>query len=357
MTQTMNQSNYSTTNPYGAVVPAAYNAHQALNQYNLQKKQHTDYLGNLKGDVLLGGGLNAAIAGFSKMPINTNSMRFSEKALARSRFIGTNLASGALAAVPQSFVNSATSEMSNSLANYYAKKDKKPSLLHAGLIAAPAIGGGVYSLGAIMHSMDKGSDLFKAKSLKEAGKHMLSAMNPVAHVKRGIGETKTAFKDLFSLGKVGFGKRGLAALNILGLGIGAAIPLYNYFKRNKEEQQRKRSALMQTLPYTDDIVNALGAGGSQRLIKKASLQKEALYVPVLSPLVRAGKHAKKLSELSAAMKEGVEVNDSLHNHIKEVHKNLANAAYDVGGLALLGGAGYLGYKKYKQSTNPYFYQQ
>lgn len=342
---------YNNTNITG-IAPVTYNSARAFNQLKEQQPKRNklqQYTDNMKGDSLIGGGMNAAIAAFQKAD-KTPLLKSTSQWVLRPAHIGAQFGAGALAAIPQSVVNTATQNVSNRLSNYYANKDSKPSLLHAGMIAAPAVLGGMYSIGAIMHGIDQGTKAFKAKTWSEAGKHLLNAANPIEHIRRAGSETKNAFRDLFTTKKIGFGKRGLAALNIAGLAIGAAIPLINYFKKNKEKREQEKNLAMKVLPYSDDFVNALGAGATQRIVKQASLNKEAIYVPVITPLIRSREAALRMSNLRKELDSGKYIGSELDRASKEVSKNLKNAGYDAMGLGLVGGGYYL-YNKHKSKDN------
>ena len=164
----------------------------------------------------LNGVVNGGIAAFNKAD-KINGIRTTSRWALRPAAVGTNVLTGGLAAVPAHYVNKATNSMSSALANYYGDKDQKATAYHTALVGVPAALGGIYTLGTITHSLDKTKDMLKSKSLKEAGKHLVSAINPVKHVERGFKETGGALRDLATLKKIGLGKRGFAALNVLRL--------------------------------------------------------------------------------------------------------------------------------------------
>lgn len=326
--------------------PNAINQNQN-NQMPLQP-QKPSMLSDIGIDALMSGGMNGGVAAFTKAdPVNY--LKTKNQFLLRPMNMGAGFATGAAAAVPTYFVNKATTSMSNGLANYYSREDDKPSLYHAALIAAPAAAGGMYGLGAITHSIDKGKDLVNSKSFKEAGKHLLDAANPIKHINRGAKEIRNSFFDLFSREKVGLGKRTFGALNLAFLAASAAPALYSYLTKNRAKDEKSRK--QQLLGYVDDVGNALSTTTAspvgQHLIKKA------VYVPLVTPLLRAKEGLSELASAQKKLSQGeLMANDLRKAHLK-IKKGLKGAGYDGLGLATIG-AGAYGMHLYNKSKEKYF---
>ena len=325
------------TNPNQAIynTPVSNNIPPAVQPPAAQPVSKPSMAADMGFDALMSGGMNAGVAAITKAP-ESNLIKSTSQFALRPMNMGAGLATGALSSVPTYFVNKATTSMSNGLANYYSREDNKPSLYHAALIAAPAAAGGMYGLGAITHSLDKGKDILKSKSFKEAGKHLLDSANPIKHINRGAKEIKNSFLDLFSREKVGLGKRTFGAMNLAFLAASAAPALYSYLTKNRAEDKKSRKE--QALGYVDDIGNALSTTTAspvgQHLIKRA------VYIPVVTPLLRA---KEGLSELATAQKK-LSQGELMANELKNVHtklkKGFKSAGYDGLGLATLGGIGY-----------------
>lgn len=318
-----------------------------LPQQNNQQPQNGSIFSGIKSDAMVGGGINGVISAFQKP---TGEVLKDSPKLARLATVGANIATGGLAAIPSSVVNAAGSKMSNALADHYASTDKHFNTTHAALIAVPATAAGVYGLGAIMHGLQKGKDIMNSKSKKEAGKHLLDALNPVKHVKSGISETKTAFKDLFSLTKKGLGKRGLGALNLLGIAATAIPAVYSYYHKEKS----KENPALHNLGYADDIINAAGAAASETA--GAAMVKSAAYFPVITPLLRHREAVGEMSRLIEEEKNGFRVGKSMEEVQKKAKKHLANVGYDLAGLGVVGAGGAFAWKKHQENkTNPFGY--
>ena len=323
-----------------------------LQNPQLQSSSALNELKTLGTSVALGGGLNSGIAVFQKAPSLAANPNIKSQFLLRPAHIGAQFATGALSSIPAYFVNKATNSMSTGLANYYSQKDNSPNLYHAGLIAAPAAFGGMYSLGAITHSLKKGKDLMKSKSLKELGGHMLEAANPVQHIKSGWGELKQAVKYLSGREKAGIGTKLSAGANLLFLAAGAAPALYSYFtKRYKED--KKPSPKQQALGYVDDVGNAISAATAT-----PTMPKVAAYIPIMTPVLDLKKGLTELSKSKELLEKGELTTKRLGEIHKGIDKNRKRIGYDALGLATLGGAGYgaYKYKKYKESSPFYRYQ-
>ena len=317
------------------------------NQMPLQP-QKPSMLSNIGFDALMGGGMNGGVAAFTKAdPVHY--LKTTNQFVLRPLNMGAGFATGAISAVPTYFVNKATTSMSNGLANYYSREDNKPSLYHAALIAAPAAVGGIYGLGAITHSIDKGKDLLQSKSFKEAGKHLLDAANPVKHINRGAKEIKNSFLDLFAREKVGPAKRVFGALNLAFLAASAAPALYSYLTKNRAKD--KKSKKQQLLGYADDIGNALSTTTASPVGQQ--FVKRAAYIPILSPLLKAREGMSELAAVQKKLKNGELVANDLEKAQKKIKKGLSGAGYDGLGLATIG-AGAYGLHKYRQSREKYF---
>lgn len=326
----------------------AFQAHQALQgeqEYKSLSNKSKDQGPSLASDVGINAGISGGVALFQK-PKHSQLLNRAGKIKLKSLNVGGALAGGLAAGIPMHYVNKYTSDASSKLSDYYSKKDKDPSYLHAGLIAAPAVAGGVYTLGAITHSMDAGKNVLKAKSWGDAGRTILHTANPIEHVKRGITETKNAFKDVFTRRKVGGGTRGMGLLNLVGIAASAIPSVYSYFKNR--EQDHNHDQTLHNLGYIDDVANAASAATAK------PLPKIAAYMPVITPLLRMRDGAQNIKKAKDAMMKGESVVDNLEEGQKTLEKGIEGIKTDLTGLAVIG-SGIYGYKRYKEreANNPY----
>ena len=328
----------------------AFQAHQAfqgeqeyksLNNKNNNKPEEP----SLGSDLAINAGINGGV-GLMQKTKHSNLLSRAGKIKLKSLNVGGAVTGGLAAGVPMHYVNKYTSDASSKLSDYYSKKDKKPNYLHAGLIAAPAVAGGVYTLGAITHSMDAGKNVLNSKNWKDAGKVLLDSANPIKHVKRGVIETKKAFTDLLTRRKVGGYTRGMGLLNLVGIGASAIPAVYSYFKNRK--QDHKHDQTLHNLGYVDDVANAATAATAK------PLPKFATYIPVMTPLLRIRDGAQSIKKAREAMLKGESVADSLEEGHKTLGKGIEGLKTDLAGLTVVG-AGAYGYKRYKdkQANNPY----
>lgn len=326
----------------------AFQAHQAFQgeqQYKQLKQNKKPEGPSLGSDLAFNAAINGGVGAFQKVN-HSNLLSRAGKIKLKSLNVGGAVAGGLAAGVPMHYVNKYTSEASSKLSDYYAKKDNNVNYLHAGLIAAPAVAGGVYTLGAITHSMDAGKNVLKAKSWKEAGKVIAHTANPWEHIKRGVGETGKAFKDVFSRRKVGGFTRGMGLLNIAGIAASAIPSVYSYFKNR--EQDHSHDQALHNLGYIDDIANAATAATAK------PLPKVAAYIPVVTPLLRIRDGAQSINKAKQAMMNGESMaKDFMEGH-QTLEKGINGLKTDLAGLAVIG-AGAYGYKRYKdkQENNPY----
>jgi len=343
----MPHQNYNPTVPTSTAV--ALNGLRRAKTQVQQPQKGSEYTNNLKSDATFGAGIGGLIGAFNK----PEGATFAARQLSRAKNIGANVAAGGLAAAPASLVNTATGKMSDNLANHYGKEDNKTSMLHAGIIAAPAVAGGVYGLGAIVHGMNSADKITKAKGWKAKGKLALNSMNPLEHAKAGVSETKKAFSDLLSLRKKGFKTRGLGLLNIAGLAATAAPALIKYFHTMKQKKQQQDNANMQStlhkMGYTDDVFNALSAATA-----KKPMIKTAVYIPIVTNLMKGKETLNEIKHLTDIGQAGIDTSASIAKKMKKMklaNKHFRNAGYDALGLGVTG-AGIYAYSKLKKD-NPY----
>ena len=296
----------------------------------------------IKGDMLINGGINAGISLLQKPSQNNNALNIKNKLGLKALNAGAHFITGAAAAPGMYAVNKAAAGIGGALSNYYSEKDKKPSLYHAGLVALPGIGAGMYSLGAIVHGVNKGKDLMQSKSLKEAGKHILDAANPVQHIRTGYSETKQALKDLLTRG-TGFKAKSFGLLNLLGIAASSLPAVYSYFKLRAKKAKEDRDKKNELLGYTDDIANAVSAATA-----KTPNVKVAAYLPIVTPAIETVKGIERLSRIKDALRKGELVAKDLEETQKHLNKNIKRIGHDALGLGTLATAGYF-YKKYKEN--------
>ena len=297
--------------------------------------------------MIFGGAINGGISLFQKTPKNgpTNN-KFALKGLN----VGSNIVGGATGAIPMSIVNTATSKMSNKLANKYSQQDNKFNWGHAGMIALPTVAGGIYGLGAITHSMKMGDKILQSKNLKEAGKNVLKSMNPLDHIKTGVTETKNSLKKLFSLRKVGLGGRFMGALNLVGIGAMAIPAVYSYASRTKAKEDNR---LPPAAGYADDVLNAATAATAKGPVQ---FMKTAAYIPVFTNLMKYRDAMSRAKEIARSGGQTLAARKKLIKLQEQADKSLKNAGYDALGVAAIGVGGKIAYNKWKQnrenSMNP-----
>jgi len=236
---------------------------------------------------------------------------------------------GGIATSPQaSIAMYAGDKATERLKKHYLENDDKASLLHAGMIAAPAAIGGTYGFGAMMHGSDNIGKVFSAKNKQQRVSAVKNLFNPMQHLKRGINETKDGFKAFNLKNKMGTGSRLMKGFNLLGLGL-AAYQGYDYYKK-KKAQEKAKANLNASNPY---------------------IQKTA-GVPILSPLIEVLEHKSDLKKmeneygksLARASKEYKEV-------LNKKKQALEDAFYDVAGVGIVGTGGKIFYDKVKSWAN------
>jgi len=337
--------------PGQAVLPAyeAYRNYKAIKQSQqpqTDKNNNKYYTSNIKTDMMFGAGMGAGFSLFEPAKGKT----FSRRQLFRAKNLGANLLTGGASAVPMSIVNSATADVGNRLADSYSKTDSKVNPAHLAMVAAPGVVGGVYSLGAIMHGMNKAKDVMKAKTLTEKGKHILDSANPLKHWRTGVQETKDSFKKLFTF-KKGVGKF-MPLLNVLGIAASTVPAIYKYvsgIKKKKEQQQNLINPnIANKLGYADDIFNGITTATTKVPPK---LVKSAAYIPVFTNLLRARDSFNEIKHLSSLGKKGLDTSAEIEKKWGEVRKHLRNAGYDALGTGVLGTGAYMYWKKKQNEKN------
>jgi len=303
----------------------------AIQQYdNIQQTNKKNAYQQIKNDTLTNTAITGAIGAFDKIDKNVSKV----KGIAKN--IGGGLAGGFAGGVTGAAASYAGNKAANALKEKYIKEDDKPSLLHAGMIYAPAAAGSVYSFGAMMHGMDAGKKMVNSKNKAELFKNLKHAFNPVEHLKRGVKEIGEGFKAFNPAAKMSKFSRFLRGSNLLGLGL-SAIPAISYYlhkrKQHQEEEANKNNGINQAAlkyaPYIDDVANIPNL-----------LQKKAAYVPIVTSFKKYRGAIKGLKQLEK------EYGDLAKNHpdykklTKAVDKHKSNMVYDTIGVGLAGGIMY-----------------
>jgi len=300
----------------------------AMQQYNnTQQTNKKNAYEQIKNDALINTALTGAIGAFDKIDKNTSKI----KGIAKN--IGGGLAGGFAGGVTGAAATYAGNEASQALKEKYMREDNKPSLLHAGMIYAPAAAGSVYSFGAMMHGMDAGKKIVNSKHKTELFRNLKHAFNPAEHLKRGIKEVGEGFKAFNPAVKMSKFSRFLKGSNLLGLGL-SAIPAISYYlhKKKQQEETNKSSETNPALkyaPYIDDVANIPNM-----------IQKKASYVPIITSFKKYRGAIKDLKQLKKNYGDLAESHPDYKKLTKAVDKHKSNMVYDTIGVGLAGGVLY-----------------
>jgi len=299
-----------------------------IQQYNnVQQINKKNPYEQIKNDTLINTALTGTMSAFDKIDKNTSKI----KGIAKN--IGGGLAGGFAGGITGAAASYAGNEASQALREKYMREDDKPSLLHAGMIYAPAAAGSVYSFGAMMHGMDAGKKIINSKHKAELFKNLKHAFNPAEHLKRGVKEIGEGFKAFNPTIKMSKFSRFLKGSNLIGLGL-SAIPAISYYLHKKKQQKETNekntmNPALKYTPYIDDVANIPNM-----------IQKRASYVPIITSFQRYRGAMKNLEQLKKDYGELAESHPDYKKLTKEIDKHKSNMIYDTIGVGLTGGVLY-----------------
>jgi hypothetical protein len=298
------------------------------NNYNNQETLGDRIKTDLTINGLMGGALGDGAATMAKKQI-PQGISFAQKTTQGiknfSQRFGRGFAGGVITSPQASIAMYAGDKATEKLKEHYLQNDDKASLVHAGIVAAPAALAGTYGFGAMMHGTDNIRHLLKANDQTQRVKALKNLVNPVEHFKRGIQETKDGFKAFNFKNKMSLGSRLFKGFNLLGLGL-AAYQGYDYYKKKKAQEKQNK-----------EIANRFNY-----------MQKTAAF-PIVTPIADTIKHTMALKKLEHKYgKELARASKEYKDILKERSKAFADIAYDGVGVGLVGLIGRAGYNKAKE---------